>query len=205
MSALLVRTLRKTPLDDNLTEMVLKWIEGFAPSGVEKAFWKKMLSEWRFHSDGCARVFNPAEVWKEIENKNKEYGPQQWCMSSNGAMALSNSAINLSNGARRPVSSYLRAELPINRQLEGKHVQLYRSFKNYGRSLFPNYSNKRVKILQVNDNAFRHTWPRAQGDEVEYWCKKESKLLGEIPHAYVEVQFSSGVCFNNIRGEWGDR
>ena len=78
MSALIVRALLKTPLDDNLVTMVLENVEGFAPEGVKKADWKMVFDDYATTPDPLGFLIRPDELRKEITKKNDTFGVKRW-------------------------------------------------------------------------------------------------------------------------------
>ena len=168
MSALIVRTLLKTPLDDNLVGAVLEMIEGFAPEGVKKADWKNVLLGWQQASHDVARYMDPAKLRGMIESKNNALGPLQWY-------------VQWVRIGRQDSEPELRADLNIDKRLEGQRVMLNRGFGKRPAA-------ESCKILQVKDTAFQHDWlvvgeynfPRKN-----YWCKRSS-----VRELYVLIEWT---------------
>ena len=167
MSALVVRALLKTPLDDNLVKMVLfEMIDGFAPEGVKKADWKNVLLGWQQASHDVARYMDPAKLRGMIESKNNALGPLQWY-------------VQWVRIGRQEMSPELRADLNIDKRLEGQRVMLNRGFGKRPAA-------EACKILQVNDFAFQHTWFLAgESTWKNYWCKDRS-----VRELYVLIEWN---------------
>ena len=155
MSTPIVHELLKTPLDDNLVKMVLEMIEGFAPEGVKKDVWKNVLLGWQQAPHDVARYMDPAKLRGMIESKNNALGPLQWY-------------VQWVRIGRQEMSNELRADLKINKRLEGQVVMLNRGFGKRPAA-------EACKILLVNDFAFQHTWLLAgESTWKNYWCKPRS-------------------------------
>ena len=171
MSALLVHTLLKTPLDPLAVNEVLSWIEGFAPEGVKKYVWKReVLEGWRRtpkDAQWCNMTLNPTEVRLEIERHNKAVGPLEWCARHG-------------SGARGPWEHRFVATPCITKKLEGYRVELARTTKNP--KLFAMQGS--VTILQVNPEygSFQHSW-----GEKTFWCKKADVLIMELRVEYCSL------------------
>ena len=152
-------------MQSEVVKMVLQFVEGFAPRGVDKGIWRSILANWNnaYGDHGL----NPIDVRVEIESWNLLLGPLVW-------------HVRRGNPARGPWTDRLCAKPPLDQRLVDAGLPVY-----LRRDTRINEMRGHCRILEVNKagTAFEHSNPGWGRDEA-LWCK-----LADVFDMVVEVDY----------------
>ena len=158
-------------MQPEVVNMVLQLIEGFAPKGVDKSIWRRILENWNNNrrnnrrgsewNGGGNRYANPKTVRIDIECYNLLLGPLVW-------------HVRMGDSCLGPLADRLCAKPPIDQRLVDAAVTVYLERRTRRRPI-----RSHCRILEVNEKgtAFRHSNP-------ELWCR-----LADVDDIVVEVPY----------------